>query len=472
MSKPIWQLEACEIADQVRSGQVAAKEVLESFLERIESFNDELKAFVHLDVAGARAQAAEIDRRIAARENPGPLAGVPIGVKDLEDAAGMPTTHGSLIFRGNIADSDSIQVARLRAAGCVVVGKTAAPEFGAAAYTSTPLHGTTRNPWDLSRTPGGSSGGSAAAVAAGLIPIATGSDGGGSIRIPASYSGLFGPKGTFGRVPRGRAPESSYTSVYGPMARSVRDAARYLDCVTGPDERDQFSLPHPVAAFEQSLEDLPTGLTATWSADLGFGTCAGDVAEIARDAAEVLSKEGVLSFEDVPVRLKDPSRAWGILGAAEAWIRQEPFWETRREELSPFVRFSMEQALEHLDLKELAKAHQRRWVNNQTLAEIFERVDLIVTPTTATTAFAAEGPMPTEIDGKTVKPMHAISFTYPFNMSGHPAVSIPCGFDKNRLPVGLQMVGRRNTDHLLLAIAFEFERIAPWPKIATNYLSK
>lgn len=465
----IWELTAVEIADRVRSAELSAKEVLETFLARIEVFDGDLNSFTHLDPDGARAQAAKIDRRMAAGEDPGPLAGVPLGVKDLEDARGIPTTHGSILYKDNIAEGDSVQVARLRGAGCVVVGKTAAPEFGAAAYTSTPLHGTTRNPWRSERTPGGSSGGSAAAVAAALVPIATGSDGGGSIRIPASYSGLLGFKGTFGRVPRGAAPESSYTSVHGPMARDVRDAARYLDCVVGPHEPDQFSLPHPGFSYEERLDDVIPGLEAVWSEDLGFGVCHTETAGIAREAAEALAASGAFEWEERKVALKDPAVAWGVLGAAETFHKVESHWDERRDDLSPIFAYGIERGLERIDLPEMTRAAERRWENNQILAEVFEDVDLIVTPTTPTTAFVAEGPMLSEIEGRTIKPMHSICFTYPFNLSGHPAVSLPCGFDADGLPVGLQIVGRRHSDHLLLALAARFQEVRPWPSTAEPY---
>lgn len=469
MAEQIWKLQTWQIADGVRSGDLSAKEVLETFLERIEAYNSELVAFVHIDVERARSQAADVDRKIGAGEDAGPLAGIPIGVKDLENAAGMPTTHGSVLFKDNMAEADSIQVSRLREAGCVVVGKTAAPEFGIYAFTSTDLHGTTRNPWNLDRTPGGSSGGSAAAVAAAIVPIATGSDGLGSIRIPASYSGILGLKATFGRVPRGSSVESSYGGNYGPMARTPRDAARYLDCVVGPDERDQFSLPHPGFRYEDKLDELPEGLRATWSSDLGYGTCAAEVARIARDAASALASAGAFTWIDKPVELKDMGVASGIIGSPERWARLGKFWPERRADMSPFLQFMMERSLEMTDIDQYARAHERRWQNNQTLAAVFADVDLIVTPTTSTTAFAAEGPMPTEIDGRKIKPIHSITFTPPFNFSGHPAISIPCGFDSEGLPVGLQIVGRRHTDHVLLALARAFEQTRPWPQIATRY---
>ncbi|MEX2395173.1 MAG: amidase, partial [Actinomycetota bacterium] len=274
MADTIWKLDAHQIADLVRGGEVSAKEVLESFIERIETYNEELNAFVHLDLDGARAQAAAIDTRIAAGEAVGSLAGVPIGIKELEQVAGWPDTGASVPHADEIAERDGVQTGRIRAADAVIVGLTASPEFGSTANTRSLLHGTTRNPWNLERTPGGSSGGSAASVAAAILPIGTASDGGGSIRIPAAYSGLFGAKGTFGRIPKGGSPEASFTTALGCVTRSVRDTARYWDCVVGADERDPYSLPHPGISYEQQLtEPIMSGLRVTWSADLGFGTC-------------------------------------------------------------------------------------------------------------------------------------------------------------------------------------------------------
>jgi aspartyl-tRNA(Asn)/glutamyl-tRNA(Gln) amidotransferase subunit A len=468
MSDAVFRLGAHEIADLVRSGELSSKEVLEVFLERIEAFNPELNAFVFLDFERARAQASEIDRRIASREDPGPLTGVPIGVKDLEDVAGMPTTHGSVIHKDNVPSTNSLMVDRLLAAGCIVVGKTAAPEFGAANFTSTRLHGTTRNPWNPARTPGGSSGGSAAAVASAMIPICTASDGGGSTRIPASYSGLFGPKGTFGRVARGRSPESSFTSVHGPISRSVRSAARFYDCVIGPDESDMFSLPHPGISYEKEIEQRPAGLRAAWSADLGFGVCSGEVASIAKRAADTFSEAGGLEWVDRPVELEETSRAWRYLGAPESWLRHSPYWPEREADLEPIIARGV-RATESMPIPDFAEAIRRRFENNQRLAEIFREIDVIVTPTTPTTAFAAEGPAPKEIDGQKIREMHSLCFTYPFNVSGHPAVSVPCGFDSEGLPVGLQFVGRRHSDHVLIALAASFESVQPWPRIAPAY---
>ena len=248
---------AIAIAESVRRGERRAVEVLDDALEAVGKRNDELGAFVHLDEGLARAAAEAVDAAVARGDDPGPLAGVPFGVKDLEDCAGLPTGRGSLLFHGRPpVDADSIHVARMRAAGAVPIGKTATPEFGTLSFTRTKSTGVARNPWAVDRTPGGSSGGSAAAVAAGVVPIATASDGGGSIRIPAAFCGLVGFKPSFGRIPH-PGPHGSETSVLGVMATTVADAARHLDVTAGPDDRDRFSLPAGVAAYEQAAETLP-----------------------------------------------------------------------------------------------------------------------------------------------------------------------------------------------------------------------
>ncbi len=225
------------------AGETKASEVLDECLEQIAKHNDALNAFVVIDEEAARSSAAAVDAAVAAGRDPGAFAGVPIGVKDLEHAKGLPTSHGSLLFKDDPPQpEDSIHLARLRAAGCVPIGKTAAPEFGTVAFTHTKAYGTTRNPWNLERTPGGSSGGSAAAVAAGVVPMATASDGGGSIRIPAGFSGLVGMKPSFGRIPH-PFPAASQTSVYGILVTTVRDSARHLDVTAGPADIDRTSLP-------------------------------------------------------------------------------------------------------------------------------------------------------------------------------------------------------------------------------------
>src|SRR5438445_6631079 len=271
-----------EVAESVRRGERKAVEVLDACLEALAKRNGALNAFVHVDDEQARAAADAVDAVVARGDDPGPLGGVPFGVKDLEDCAGMPTSEGSLLYkdRGPVAE-DSVHVARLRAAGAVPVGKTAAPEFGITCFTHTKAWGTTRNPWDPMRTPGGSSGGSAAAVAAGMVPFCTASDGGGSTRIPAAFTGLVGLKPSFGRIPHPRSAASE-TSCFGALTTTVADAARHLDVAAGPHDKDRASLPPPTVSYERAIEELDVaGLRASWSDDMGYAVVDVEVLAIA-----------------------------------------------------------------------------------------------------------------------------------------------------------------------------------------------
>ena len=251
------------------------------------------------------------------------------------------------------------------------------------------------------------------------------------------------------------------------MARSVRDTARYWDCVVGSDERDAHSLPHPGFSYEEVVDRLPSGLRATWSDDLGYHHATKEVLGITSAAAAKLADAAGAELVDRPVELLDMSAGWGLLNMPGSELSVGPFWPEREEDFTPVIRAGMH-SRDRYTVDQIAKAIDRRDRNNVRLAEAFEDVDLILTPTTGTAAWRAEGPMPSEIDGQQIKPMRGI-YTYPFNVSGHPAVSIPVGFDADGLPVGLQIVGRRHEDHVLLQVARAFEQAHPWTKIAPNY---
>lgn len=458
-----------DLADQVRSGERTAVDVLDEVLARVAAGNEALNAFVHLDEGAARAAAAEVDATVARGEDPGPLAGVPFGVKDLEDCAGMPTTHGSLLYldRGPVAD-DSIHVARLRAAGAVPVGKTAAPEFGTLNFTKTKAFGVTRNPWDPSRTPGGSSGGSAASVAAGLVPMATASDGGGSTRIPAGFSGLVGMKPSHGRIPHPGA-SGSQTSVYGILTTTVLDSARHLDVVAGPHDLDRLSLPAPTVTYEEAAESLPTaGLRARWSADLGFATVPPEVAEVVGAAARTLADAAGLALDDDPVQLSDPVRTWLSAGALDLWFEVEPdLWPSRADDLTRFSRDSLD-ATEAMTLPQYARRVERREQLTRDAAALFEEVDVLLCPTTAVPAFAAEGPPRAELDGLVLDGAMTTPFTMLANLCWNPAISVPAGLASDGLPLGLQIVARRHHDEVPLRLARILEQTTPWPRFAPN----
>ncbi|HEY4378291.1 MAG TPA: amidase family protein, partial [Acidimicrobiales bacterium] len=415
-----------DLADSVRRGDRKAVDVLDDALAAIAAANEPLNAFVHVDAEGARRAAEAVDEAVAAGHDPGPLAGVPFGIKDLEDCAGMPTSHGSLVFkdRGPV-DADSIHVARLRAAGAVPVGKTAAPEFGTLNFTKTRAWGITRNPWDLSRTPGGSSGGSAAAVAAGLVPFATASDGGGSTRIPAGFSGLVGHKCSHGRIPH-QGPDGSLTAVVGALTTTVRDAARHLDVAAGPDDRSRLSLPAPGVTYETAIDMLDVaGRRARWSPDLGFAVVDAEVEAIARTAAMRLIDAADLRADDGLVHLTDPVQTWLSSGAMDLWLDIEPgTWPAVADDLTRHSRTVLEQT-ELYPVSRFANAHRRRAQLEADCAALFAEVDVLLTPSVAVPAFAAEGPPPTEIAGEAVHPAMSTPFTMLANLCWNPAISVP-----------------------------------------------
>ncbi len=419
-----WLDDASSLADAIRRGEIRSADVVEASLEAIG--NSKLNALTYLDADGARRQAEQTDARIARGEDPGLLAGVPILVKDVEDAAGWPTTHGSLVFKENIAAEDSTHVARLRAAGAVLVGKAATSEFGFVAYTSTKLHGVTRNPWNLERTPAGSSGGSAAAVAGGLVPAATAGDGGGSIRIPASYCGLVGMKGSFGRIPCGpRASIGQLAAVKGTVARSVRDAARWYDITSGYDPRDAFSLPRQ-DGWEAGLgsRDIK-GLRVAVAVDLGNAVVHPEVRQIVSD------------------------------------------WPDCEQDLTFEIAFAMRAAPTYR-AKHGARLEKFRVEMNEAMADLFEQTDIVLCATSPMEPFNAEGPMPNMVGEVRVSPYNAGALTIPANLSGYPAISIPAGLSASGLPIGLQAYARRHEDALLLDLALIMEQARPWPKVAPN----
>jgi aspartyl-tRNA(Asn)/glutamyl-tRNA(Gln) amidotransferase subunit A len=459
-----WLDDASSLADAVRRGEIRSADAVEASLQAIAE--SKLNALTFLDADGARKQAEIIDSRVAKGEDPGLLAGVPLLVKDMEDAAGWPTTYGSLVFKDNIAEDDCTHVARLRAAGAVLVGKAATSEFGFVAYTSTKLHGVTRNPWDLERTPAGSSGGSAAAVAGGLVPAATGGDGGGSIRLPASYTGLVGMKGTFGRIPRGpKAQIGQLAAVKGTVARSVRDAARWYDIAAGYDPRDPFSLPRH-DGWEAGLgsHDLK-GLRVAVAPDLGNAVVHPEVVRVVTDAADVLIEESGLKKVDVEVDVPENGLAWARAGLPSLVADLKGYWPDCADDLTFEIKFGMDAAPEYRAWH-AAEVETFRVQMNEAMANLFDQVDLVLCATSPMEPFKAEGPMPWNVGEVGVSPYNAGALTIPANLSGYPAISIPAGLSSSGLPIGLQAYAARHNDSLLLDLALVMERARPWPLVA------
>lgn len=462
-------------ARAVRSGAMSARELVEASLERIDRGDAELNAFVHLDPDGALAAADRVDDARRRGEELGPLAGVPFGVKDLEDCAGQPTTRGSRWFAGGPpAAHDDLHVGRFRAAGAIPVGKTATPEFGAWGYTASPLLGITRNPWDPSRTPGGSSGGTAAVVSAGFVPFGTASDGGGSIRGPAASCGLPGLKPTYGRVPSLASTRLAQNAVNFALATTVRDTALLLDVAAGPDPRDRTSHPPTGVRYLDVVDQLDVGgLRAAWSADLGFVVVDPEVEQIARAAAEALV--GAAGLHPADERSIGPSATFEdyiltyvFVEGADQFVDVPADWADRLDELDPLVVDGWRSAANVL-LPTFARVERERRELEHRVAELFEHTDVLLTPTNACPPFAAEGPMPEEIGGRACHAGHAALLTMLANLVNLPSISLPAGVTADGLPVGLMVTAPRHREDLCLRLARIWEQTAPWPRHAPGY---
>jgi aspartyl-tRNA(Asn)/glutamyl-tRNA(Gln) amidotransferase subunit A len=435
-------------------------------LERIERLNPRLGAFVLVHAERALTEARAAEQAVMAGRPLEPLHGIPVSIKDNLWTAGERTTFGSRLMAEFVAPEDAPSVAGLRAAGAIFIGRTNLPEFAWRGSTDNPLFGESRNPWDPTRTPGGSTGGGAAAVAAGLGPLALGSDGAGSIRIPASFCGLVGLKPTFGRVPMYPAAGGNELVAHVcPLARTVRDAALMMNAIARHDRRDAFALPDDdvdyLAACGEPLARARGGAAVriAWSADLGYAAVEPETRTIAESAAHAFSEIG-LRVEEASPDLGDPDAILKTLyGGAQAGAHAARSPEQKAQMDPELVRYAEASAgmsvVEHVG----AVAARQRMVD--TLRRFFERYDLLLTPTLGLPAFPLGLVNPQEVSGRAVTHL-GWTLCYPFNYSGQPAVSVPAGFTASGLPVGLQIVGRRLEDALVLRAAAAFEALRPW----------
>lgn len=450
------------LAGLIRERKLSPTELMSHTLSRIADLNPEINAFVALDEERSRAEAEAQTERIASGEELGRLAGLPMGVKDLEDAEGFVTTHGSRAFRDEWATRDAIHVGRLRAAGAIVIGKTNTPEFGHTGFTDNELFGVTRNPWNRERTPGGSSGGTGAAIASGMVALATASDGAGSIRIPASFTGAYGLKPSFGRVPIGPTEFQGWmdTSVHGPLTRTVRDAALYLDQVAGHHPADPKSLPSPHDGYLRLLDEPLPRLRIAFSRTLGATSVQSDVLREVEQAAAVFRDLGHEVIERDPV-MPSMGGLWVQMSRFQGLAALWDVYLTRREELSERFVEGLDAAL-GLGPEEFGDYGRARAELTNWLWRLFEEYDLLITPTMPLEAFAAEGPIPEQIEGEQCD---MIAFTAPFNFGGQPAATVRAGFTDSGLPVGLQIVGPPHRDDLVLQASHAYERERPWSEL-------
>jgi len=452
---------AFKLSKLIHKGDLSPLDLVEACLRRIEALNPSINAFVSVSPDRAVEAAKAIAEELAHGRDPGVLAGIPIGVKDLEDVEGMPTTYGSMPFKDNVAKQDSVQVARLKRHGAIIIGKTNTPEFGFTGFTKNRLFGVTRNPWNLERTPGGSSGGSAAAVTSGMVPLATGSDAGGSIRIPACYCGCFGIKPTYGRIPLGPMPRLNTTGLWtlGPLCRSVVDAALLLDVASGYHPIDPTSLPKAIQYVESLKQELPP-LRVCFSPNMGFAPVQKEVASLAQEAAMAFEALGHV-VEECQDPFPDVSEAWSALVCKELYTQFKEVFDRFRSDIGRAIVASIDH-VKGLPLDQWVQHIEQVTRLNKVLHKIFQQYDLLLTPTLPTEAFVAQGPPPTEIEGQPIPILWAVAFTYPFNLSGHPAATVRTGFTSSGLPCGLQIVAPHHREDLVLRAAHAYEKAHPW----------
>lgn len=450
-------LSATELASRLRQKQVSAREVLDAHLRQIEKVNPKVNAIVTLVADQARLAAARADEAAAKGQFLGPLHGLPVAHKDLQETKGIRTTYGSPLFKDNIPTQDTLLVERIKAAGAVTIGKTNVPEFGAGSQTFNPVFGATRNPYDLTKTCGGSSGGAATSLAARMLPIADGSDTGGSLRNPAAFCGVVGFRTSPGRIPR--FPTSSpwnTLSVVGPLARSVADVALFLSAMAGPDPRAPLSLPEPGSRFAQPLGRSHKGVRVAWSANLLGLPFHRDIKSVFQAQRQVFGQIGCTVADAEP----------DLTGADEVFkiFRALSFYQQHAEKVAKHrgsVKDTVIQEVERgasLTGPEIARAETDRSRIHARVGEFFRHHDFFILPTTQVPAFSVDQPFIKEIEGVQMGSyIDWMKSCYFITVTALPAISVPCGFTPDGLPVGMQIIGRPQDDWGVLQLAHAFE---------------
>ena len=455
---PAWQLR--QLLD---SKKVSPVELTELCLRRIEELNPRLNAFLTVVAEEALAEARTAEQRISQGQKGGPFLGIPVGIKDMEITKGVRSTIGSLVFKDLVPDRDSAGVERVRKAGGIVIGKTNTSEFGLSGTTENRLGDDCRNPWNPEHTSGGSSGGSAAAVAAGLCPIALGSDGGGSIRIPSSFCGLYGIKPAQGRVPLEGGPGKGAPNLIagsGPLASNVRDAALLLQAISGYDSRDIVSSRESPPDFVGALGQGVKGLRIAWSPDLGYAAVDPEVAQVCSMAARVFEELGC-SVEAPAVSLDYPMGFFIDIFSTNSYNSYSHLLKEHGGLLTDYARESLEHGSQ-VTGSSYADAMLSVQVMQAKVGDLMASYDLLLTPTMAVAAFPV-GQFPKVIGGREVLPRWDYTpFTPVFNLTGLPAASIPCGFSAEGMPIGLHIIGRQGDEPTVLRASAAFEEARPW----------
>lgn len=457
--KELIRKSAREVVALLKSRQVSPLELIDLAAERIAATDGPVNALPTLCLDRARDKAKVLMDKGPADTGPGCLYGLPIAIKDLSDVEGVRTTHGSPVFADHIAKRSDIMVERLESRGAIVIAKSNTPEFGAGAQTFNEVFGTTTNPWNTRLTPGGSSGGAAAALAAGQVWLATGSDLGGSLRTPASFCGVVGLRPGIGRVACGPSPVPFQTlAVNGPMGRSVGDVALLLDAMAGRDPADPLSLPEPATPFTAAVDAPRPPRRVAYSTTMGLTPVAAEVAAICERAARRFAEIGAEVVEDCLDFGPAEDTFQTLRGALFATLRA-PLLDTHREKLKPEVIWNIEHGLK-LTAARLCEAERERGALYQRTADFFRRFDLLATPTAVCEPFDHRLRYLEEIEGKRFATYISwIIPTFAVTLTGCPALSVPCGFTASGLPVGLQLVARPGAEAELLAAARLFEQL-------------
>ncbi|MGA9350629.1 MAG: amidase [Anaerolineae bacterium] len=451
-----------KLSSLLRDGQVSPVEVAQAYFERIDALDEMLNAYITVTRDQALAAAHRCEEEILRGDYRGPLHGVPVALKDLYDTAGVRTTAASKIYAHRVPDEDATSVAKLRAAGAVLIGKTNLHQFAYGVTTESSYFGPTRNPWDPERVAGGSSGGSGAAVAAGLCGAATGSDTGGSIRIPAALCGIVGLKPTYGRIScHGLLPLSWTLDHPGPMARSVYGVAVMLAAMAGHDPQDPASADVPVPDYTAGLRDGVAGLCIGVEPRWALSGIHQEVRAAFQEALAVLEDLGAEIVEVSVPRVEEGMEAALTILMAEATAIHEEFLRTRPDDYQPDVRARLEKGLA-ISGMDYGRARRSGELLRRDFAILLQKVDLFATPTCGITA-PKLGQREVTIDGETVPVIAPLTrYTRVFNLTGLPAISVPCGFSSERLPIGLQLVGRAWDEATVLRAAYAYEAATEW----------
>ncbi len=463
-NEKICKMSALQIKSAIKTKKLSPVEVVDAILERIDHINPKINAYCTLIPDAARKEAKIAETKVMKGEELGALHGVPVSIKDLGWTKGVRTTGGSLLYEHFVPQYDAIFVERLKKAGAIILGKTNTPEFGWVGVTNNRVFGPSRNPWNTDYTTGGSSGGAAAAVAANLGPIAQGSDGGGSIRTPASFCGVYGLKPSYGRVPQSPGFPGLWEglSVTGPITRTVADAALMMEVMSGYDARYFHAIPQKAPRYLSTVRGNLSlkGIKVAYTRDMGYAVVDPRVTRAFDDAVKIFSTLGcemAAAHPDAP----DPREAFSLQVACALVGQLSEQLPEHGKLLDPGLRTFVERNLD-VPARDYVKA--RMWQHEywSKVCPFFEKYDILLTPVLAVPPFDVNLYGINEINGKAVNPIGWMPFTYPFNVTGQPAASIPCGFTDDGLPIGLQIVGRKYDEELVLKVSSAFEQARPW----------